>query len=75
MTRIHGGASVSEPVVRSAEHASRNECAFPDGQLYADLRGHAADGPADPGEILGRFLRALGAWSVPVDLAEQAATG
>ncbi|MDX2678105.1 tetratricopeptide repeat protein [Streptomyces sp. NY05-11A] len=49
-----------------------HESAFPDGQLYADLRGHAADGPAGPGEILGRFLRALGAWAVPVDLAEQA---
>lgn len=50
----------------------QHESAFPDGQLYADLRGHAADGPAGPGEILGRFLRALGAWAVPVDLAEQA---
>ncbi|MFJ8079491.1 ATP-binding protein [Streptomyces sp. NPDC096205] len=49
-------------------HAS----AFPDGQLYADLRGHAADGPAPPGEILGRFLRAFGARAVPVDVAEQA---
>ncbi|MET8975572.1 tetratricopeptide repeat protein [Streptomyces sp. NPDC004539] len=44
---------------------------FSDGQLYADLRGHAADGPADPGEILGRFLWALGAGAVPVDLAER----
>ncbi|MFI0894938.1 ATP-binding protein [Streptomyces sp. NPDC020983] len=44
---------------------------FPDGLLYADLRGHTPDGAAAPGEVLGRFLRALGAVSVPADLAEQ----
>ncbi|WP_322974654.1 tetratricopeptide repeat protein [Actinacidiphila epipremni] len=44
---------------------------FPGGQLYADLRGHTAEGAAAPGEVLGRFLRALGAGSVPADLAEQ----
>lgn len=32
---------------------------FPDGQLYADLRGTHPD-PADPMEVLGGFLRALG---------------
>ena len=46
---------------------------FPDGQLYADLRGHAPGSPASPGEVLGRFLRAYGVTSTPVDLAEQAA--
>ncbi len=45
---------------------------YPDGQLYADLRGHAGDGPVMPGEILGRFLRALGVQrqSLPAELAE-----
>ncbi|MET7434034.1 BTAD domain-containing putative transcriptional regulator [Streptomyces flaveolus] len=34
---------------------------FPDGQLYADLRGFAPDGkPADPTDILQGFLDALG---------------
>jgi DNA-binding SARP family transcriptional activator len=32
---------------------------YPDGQLYADLRGTAAK-PAAPGRILAQFLRALG---------------
>lgn len=37
---------------RLAEH-------FPDGQLYAELRG-MSDAPIEPGEVLARFLRALG---------------
>jgi tetratricopeptide (TPR) repeat protein len=51
-------------------HARRED--FDDGQLYADLRGHAADGPASPSEVLGMFLRALGigANAVPAELAE-----
>jgi tetratricopeptide (TPR) repeat protein len=51
-------------------HARRDD--YPDGQLFADLRGHAADTPAKPSEILGRFLRALGIrpQSVPAELAE-----
>ncbi len=31
---------------------------FPDGQLFADLGGF--EDPADPLEVLGRFLRAVG---------------
>lgn len=51
-------------------HAVRAE--FPDGVLLADLRGHAADGPASVSEALGRFLRALGidTRQSPSDLAE-----
>jgi tetratricopeptide (TPR) repeat protein/DNA-binding SARP family transcriptional activator len=37
---------------------------FPDGQLYADLRGSASS-PADPAEILAQFLRALGVAKMP----------
>ncbi|MFH8404737.1 tetratricopeptide repeat protein [Streptomyces sp. NPDC018019] len=46
---------------------------FPDGQLYADLRGHSAAGPAAPGEVLGQFLRAMGVVQVPLGLEERAA--
>jgi DNA-binding SARP family transcriptional activator/tetratricopeptide (TPR) repeat protein len=36
---------------------------FPDGQLFADLRGADKRAAAEPHEILGRFLRALGVQS------------
>ncbi|MEE4491408.1 tetratricopeptide repeat protein [Streptomyces sp. BE230] len=45
---------------------------FPDGQLYADLRGHSAGEPVRPAEILAQFLRALGAGPPPADPAELA---
>jgi tetratricopeptide (TPR) repeat protein len=40
--------------------------------LFADLRGHAADGPTGASETLGRFLRSLGidTRQLPGDLAE-----
>jgi DNA-binding SARP family transcriptional activator len=46
---------------------------FPDGQLYANL--HGATEPADPSEVLARFLRALGAEpaQIPLDEEERAA--
>ena len=52
-------------------HALREH--FPEGQLYADLRAHS-ERPADPGEILARFLRDLGvpAQQVPLDIVERA---
>jgi tetratricopeptide (TPR) repeat protein len=51
-------------------HAVRSD--YPDGTLFADLHGHAPDGPASTREVLGRFLRALGVDPrlVPSDLAE-----
>jgi DNA-binding SARP family transcriptional activator len=47
---------------------------FPDGQLYADLRGHANTGPARPVEALVGFLLALGvaAEAIPDDLNQAA---
>ncbi|GAA1371104.1 hypothetical protein GCM10009661_31190 [Catellatospora chokoriensis] len=50
--------------------------AFPDGRLYADLRGYARDGGAlDPADAIRGFLDALGvpAREVPPDRAAQAA--
>ncbi|MBB5625438.1 AfsR/SARP family transcriptional regulator [Sphaerisporangium krabiense] len=51
-----GGVGKSALAVKAAHQVAE---AFPDGQLYADLRG-VTDSPAPPLEVLGRFLRALG---------------
>nr|WP_203615720.1 tetratricopeptide repeat protein [Streptomyces sp. SID13726] len=54
-------------------HRLRSDC--PGGQLYADLGAQSATGPADPGEVLGGFLRGLGlqAEQVPYGIGERAA--
>ncbi|MGW2401663.1 tetratricopeptide repeat protein [Kitasatospora sp. NPDC001664] len=68
-----GGAGKSALVVKAAHAAA---AAFPDGQLYADLRG-ASPGidPLTVAEVLGRFLRSLGvpAADLPGGTAEAAA--
>ncbi|OQD57003.1 hypothetical protein BM536_006530 [Streptomyces phaeoluteigriseus] len=49
---------------------------FPDGTLYADLGGHSVDddfGPVSSATVLERFLIALGAPSVPSDIAGRSA--
>ncbi|WP_410639012.1 ATP-binding protein [Amycolatopsis sp. lyj-346] len=58
-------------VTWGARHAGR----YPDGQLYADLRGFSPGTTVLPDEALGAFLRALGVTPerVPIELAEQAA--
>jgi DNA-binding SARP family transcriptional activator len=42
---------------------------FPDGQLYINL--HGATQPADPSEVLARFLRALGTGPAQIPLEEE----
>lgn len=48
---------------------------FPDGQLYADLRGYDPGQPADPADVLAAFLRALGVpgQDIPPEAQERAA--
>jgi DNA-binding SARP family transcriptional activator/tetratricopeptide (TPR) repeat protein/DNA-binding XRE family transcriptional regulator len=55
---INGIAGVGKTALAlNAAHRLRKE--YPDGQLYADLRGSDATTPA-PLQVLSRFLRALG---------------
>lgn len=48
---------------------------FPDGQLFANLRGFSTHAPLRPIEVLARFLRSLGvpAQRIPVEVEEAAA--
>ncbi|WP_407835183.1 BTAD domain-containing putative transcriptional regulator [Streptomyces sp. DSM 116496] len=65
---VSGAGGVGKSTL-AAEAAHQVADAYPDGQLYADLRG-VTESPATPGEILGRFLRALGQ-EVPEVVAER----
>jgi DNA-binding SARP family transcriptional activator/tetratricopeptide (TPR) repeat protein/DNA-binding XRE family transcriptional regulator len=46
---------------------------FPDGQLYANLRGYDVASPTTPIEALARFLRALGVQAEQVPVGEEEA--
>ncbi|MFE6688756.1 tetratricopeptide repeat protein [Streptomyces sp. NPDC057743] len=71
---VSGSAGVGKTALASRWLGGLSEAgAFPDGQLYVDLRGHSPDAPARPGEVLGQFLRAYGIDRIPAALAEQAA--
>jgi tetratricopeptide (TPR) repeat protein len=54
-------------------HAVREH--FPDGHLFADMRGHAPGAPASTADVLGQFVRSFGVAPerVPERLAERAA--
>jgi DNA-binding SARP family transcriptional activator len=66
------GVGKSALVMHWAHRARRR---FPDGQLFANLRGFSANAPLRPIEALGRFLRSLGVppERIPVDDEEAAA--
>ena len=60
VTAIGGTAGVGKTAL--AVHAAHRLLPeFPDGHLYADLRGYTeGQDPAEPGEVLEVFLRRLG---------------
>ncbi|MGW6930786.1 tetratricopeptide repeat protein [Lentzea sp. NPDC054927] len=66
---ISGTAGVGKTAL-AVHWAHRVRERFPDGQLYANLRGHSKGGAAPPIDILAQFLSALGvpADRVPVDV-------
>lgn len=72
---VHGPPGVGKTTLALRwGHLHRDS--FPDGQLFADLRGHSADGePASPDEVLEEFLVSLGLppSEVPATTDERAA--
>ncbi|MGC7098442.1 BTAD domain-containing putative transcriptional regulator [Amycolatopsis lurida] len=67
---LTGPAGVGKTAL-AVHWARRARDRFPDGQLYADLRGHAE--PVAPAVVLAGFLRALGVTAIPEELDERAA--
>ena len=74
ITAVSGTAGVGKTAL-ATRWAHQVASQFPDGQLYASLDGYGPARPADPQEVLSRFLRALGAAAaqIPGDLSEAAA--
>jgi tetratricopeptide (TPR) repeat protein len=71
---VAGTAGVGKTAL-AVHWAHRIAGRFPDGQLYADLRGYDPQRPLAPAEALARFLRGMGVDGdqIPADEAELAA--
>ncbi len=74
VSAVAGTAGVGKTALAVA-WAHRLRPAFPDGQLYVNLRGYDPDRPVPAAEALASFLAALGVpgAEIPVDLAGRAA--
>ena len=74
VTAVVGGGGVGKTAL-ALTWAHQVKDQFPDGQLYADLRGYGPDRATSASEVLAAFLRASGVEgnSIPEDPAERAA--
>lgn len=69
---LSGTAGVGKTAL-AVHWAHRVRAAFPDGQLYVDLRGYDPKQPMTTGEALARLLEAISVQAVPVELDARAA--
>jgi tetratricopeptide (TPR) repeat protein len=74
ITAIGGTAGVGKTAL-AVHWAHQVAAAYPDGQLYVNLRGYDVDEPVPAADALAGFLRALGmpGRDIPPDAAERAA--
>ncbi|GAB3006113.1 AfsR/SARP family transcriptional regulator [Saccharothrix stipae] len=74
ISTVSGAAGVGKTAL-AIRWAHRVRDRFPDGQLYADLRGYGPDEPTSAADVLAGFLRSLGldGAAIPDDLDERAA--
>ena len=74
IAELSGTAGVGKTAL-AVHWAHRVADAFPDGQLYVNLRGYDPDKPLGPDEALEAFLRELGVdgSAVPPEVAQRAA--
>jgi DNA-binding SARP family transcriptional activator/tetratricopeptide (TPR) repeat protein len=74
ISAVAGSAGIGKTAL-AARWAHRVRDAFPDGQLYLNLRGYDPGEPVTTADALAGFLRALGVadQDIPADVSERAA--
>ncbi|MGW4215213.1 ATP-binding protein [Lentzea sp. NPDC004789] len=71
ISAVSGTAGVGKTAL-AVHWSGHAESRFPDGTLYANMRGYDLEHAVEPAEVLGEFLRALGVKKIPYARDERA---